>query len=125
LDVLKFGGEVALEIMLDDEDAEEIGIAPGTDDVPGKRGETEAGDGDRMEAAEGVTPTPGEYRPQQYTAAGENDGGRALRERGETEEKAEEEQTHQTPGGRVCVQTENRCVKLETDGWNEPKDADG
>jgi len=93
LDVLEFAGEVALEIVLDDEHAEEVGIAPGTDDVPGEGRETEAGDGQRMKAAEGVTPASGECRPQQYAAAGKNDGGRSLCERGESEEKAKEEQT--------------------------------
>jgi len=68
--VLEFGGEVALEIVLDDEDAEEIGIAPGTNDVPGERRKTEAGNGDGVEAAEGVAPAPGKCRPQQYAAAG-------------------------------------------------------
>jgi len=92
LDVLEFGGDVALEIVLDDEDAEEIGIAAGTKDVPGEGGETEAGDGERMEAAEGVAPAPCKCRPQQYAAAGENDGGGTLCERGEAKEEAEENQ---------------------------------
>jgi len=35
LDVLEFGREVALEIVFDDEDAKEIGIAVGAEDVPG------------------------------------------------------------------------------------------
>jgi len=91
--VLEFGGEVALEIVLDDEDAEEIGIAQGTKDVPGERGETEAGNGDGMEAADGVTPAPGDCRPQQHAPAGKNDGGGAFRESGEAEEQAEKEQT--------------------------------
>jgi len=92
LDVLEFGGEVAFEIVLDDEDAEEIGIATGTKDVPGEGGKTEAGNGYRVEAAEGVTPASGECRPQQNATAGKNDGGGTLRERGEAEEKAEENQ---------------------------------
>jgi len=125
LDVLEFGGEVALEIVLDYEDTEEIGIAQGTDDVPGEGRKTEAGNGYRVEAAEGVTPAPGECRPQQYDAAGKNDSCGSFREHGETEEKAKEEQTHQTPGGRVCVQTQIRCMKRETNGRNEPKDASG
>ena len=33
--MLEFGCEVALEIVLDDEDPEEIGIAAGAEDVPG------------------------------------------------------------------------------------------
>jgi len=90
--VLEFGGEIALEIVLDDEDAEEIGIAPGTDDVPGKGRKAEAGNGQRVKAAEGVTPAPGECGPQQYAAAGKNDGGRALCKCGEAEEKAKENQ---------------------------------
>ena len=38
LDVLEFGSKVALEIVLDDEDAEKIGVAAGAEDVPGKSG---------------------------------------------------------------------------------------
>src|SRR5260370_33688518 len=34
LDVLEFGGEVALEIVLDDEDAEEVGVAAGAEEIP-------------------------------------------------------------------------------------------
>src|SRR5260370_40456558 len=39
LDVLEFGGEVALEIVLDDEDAEEVGVAAGGGGKTGGRGE--------------------------------------------------------------------------------------
>ena len=56
LDVLEFGGEEAFEIVFDDEDAEEIGIAAGAEDVPGKCGEAESGDGSRMKKAECVAP---------------------------------------------------------------------
>src|SRR5260370_29410062 len=41
LDVLEFGGEVALEIMFDDEDAEEIGVTAGAEGVTGGGGEAE------------------------------------------------------------------------------------
>jgi len=36
LDVLEFGREVALEIVLDDEDAEKAGVAARAEDVPGQ-----------------------------------------------------------------------------------------
>ena len=39
LDVLEFGGEVAFEIVFDDEDAEEVGVAAGGEDVPREGGE--------------------------------------------------------------------------------------
>ena len=46
---MEFGSEEAFEIVFDDEDAEEIGIAAGAKDVPGKCGEAESGDGCGME----------------------------------------------------------------------------
>ena len=90
LDVLEFGSEEALEIVFDDEDAKEIGIAAGAENVPGKSGEAEAGDGDGMKTAEGVAPAFGEDGPEQNSAAGENDRGRTFCENGEAEEEAEE-----------------------------------
>ena len=57
------GSEEAVEIVLDDEDAEEVGVAAGTEDVPGEGGKAETGDGDRMKAAEGVAPAIGEEGP--------------------------------------------------------------
>jgi len=44
--VLELGSEEAVEVVFDDEDAEEVGIAAGTEDVPGECGEAEGGDGD-------------------------------------------------------------------------------
>ena len=46
--MLEFGGEEAFEIVFDDEDAEEIWIAAGAEDVPGERCYAESGDGCRM-----------------------------------------------------------------------------
>src|SRR6266849_9389150 len=92
LDVLEFGGKVAFEIVFDDEDAEEIGIAMGAEDVPGKRGEAEGSDCDGMKEAEGVAPALGEERPEKYGAAEENDGCGAFCEDGEAEEETEENQ---------------------------------
>ncbi len=63
-DVLELRSEEAIEIVFDDEDAEEVGVAAGAEDVPGKRGEAEAGDGDGMKAAEGVAPSFGEQGPE-------------------------------------------------------------
>ena len=91
LDVLEFGGEETLEIVLDDEDAKEIGIAAGAEDVPGKSGEAEAGDGDGMKTAKGVAPALGEGGPEQHGAAGENDCCRAFGENGEAKEETKEE----------------------------------
>jgi hypothetical protein len=89
--VLELGSEEAVEIVLDDEDAEEIGVAAGAEDVPGKSGEAEAGDGDGVKAAEGVAPAFGEDGPEKNGAAGENYCGGTFGESGETKEKAEEE----------------------------------
>src|SRR2546426_4272883 len=89
LDVLEFGSEVAFEIVLDDEDAEEVGIASGAEDIPGKSGEAEGPDRGGMKEAEGVTPALGEERPEKDSAAGENDGSGAFGEPGEAEEETE------------------------------------
>jgi len=88
--VLEFGGEEALEIVFDDEDAEKIGVAAGAEDVPGKSGEAKGRDGRRMKEAESVAPALGEERPEKDGAAGENDRGGAFGEDGEAEEEAEE-----------------------------------
>ncbi len=90
--MLEFGGEVALEIVFDDEDAEEIWIAAGAQYIPGKSGEAEGSDCDGMKEAEGVAPALGEERPEKYGAAGENDGYGAFCEDGEAEEETEENQ---------------------------------
>src|SRR5713101_4152920 len=91
LDVLEFGGEVALEIVLDDEDAEEIGVAAGAEDVPGKTGEGKRHESGGMKEAEGVAPALGDERPEKNGAAGEDDSGRAFREDGEPQEKTEKD----------------------------------
>jgi hypothetical protein len=70
--VLEFGSQVALEVVFDDEDAEEIGIASSTQDVPGRSSEAETSDGHRMKATETVPPTLGEGRPEENGAAGKN-----------------------------------------------------
>jgi hypothetical protein len=87
--VLKFGGEEALEIVLDDEDLEEVGVAAGAEDVPGKRGEAEGRDCGGVKEEEGIPPAFGEERPEKNSAAGENDGGGSFGEYGETEEETE------------------------------------
>jgi len=95
--VLEFGSEVAFEIVLDDEDAEEVGVAAGTQDIPGEGGQAERGDGGGMKEAEGVAPAFREERPEKNGAAGKNDGGRAFRENGEAKEETEQHEGE--PGG--------------------------
>jgi len=68
--VLEFGSEEALEVVLDDEDAEEVGVAAGAEGIPGKGSEAKGGDGDGVKAAEGVAPATGESSPQQNCATG-------------------------------------------------------
>src|SRR5713101_2459953 len=70
LDVLKLGSEVALEIVLDDEDAEKIRVAAGAKDIPGKSSEAEGRDGGGMKEAEGIAPTFREKRPEENSTAG-------------------------------------------------------
>jgi len=62
--VLEFGSEVALEIVLDDEDAEEIGVAAGAEDVPRECSEAERHESGGMKEAAGVAPALGEERPE-------------------------------------------------------------
>src|SRR5713101_8075933 len=92
LDVLEFRGEVAFEIVLDYEDAEEIGIAAGAENVPGESGEAEGGERDGMKEAEGVAPALGEERPEKNGAAGENDGGGTFGEYGQAKEETEKKE---------------------------------
>ena len=97
LDVLEFGREVALEIVLDDEDAEEVGTAPGAQDVPRQGRRKKRGERDGMKQPEGVAPALGEERPEKDSAAHENDARRAFRENREPEKKPE-----QDPGKPRC-----------------------
>jgi len=90
LNVLEFRGEVAFEIVLDDEDAEEIGIAARAEDVPGKGGNAERDDASGVKQAEGIAPALGEERPEKYRAAAQNDGRWSLGKDGEAEKKAEQ-----------------------------------
>ena len=62
--MLEFGRQVALEIVLDDEDVEEVWIAPGTKNVPGQRGHAESNDRGGVKQAEGIAPAPGEKGPE-------------------------------------------------------------
>ena len=87
----EFRSEVALEIVFDDKDAEEVGISAGAEDVPGKSREAEADDADGMKATEGVTPALGEEGPEKNPSAGEDDRGGAFGENGEAKEETEEE----------------------------------
>jgi len=88
--VLKFGSEKALEVVLDDEDAEEFGVAAGTEHVPGKRGEAKTGDSGGMKTAKGIAPAFRRDPPKKNRAARQDNSGGALRENGEAKEEAEE-----------------------------------
>src|SRR2546428_13954236 len=78
LDVLEFGSEVAFEIVLDDEDGEEVGIASGAADIPGKSGEGEGpGRGGMKEAAGGRSEL-GEKRLDKIRDAGRRDRGSTI-----------------------------------------------
>jgi hypothetical protein len=90
--MLEFGGEVALEVVLDDEDAEEVGVAAGAEDIPRQSCDAEGGDGRGMEEAEGVAPAFGEERPEKNGAAGEDYGGGTFGEHGETQEKTKKDE---------------------------------
>src|SRR5260370_34153703 len=70
LDVLEFGGEGALEIVLDDEDAEEVGVAAGAEDETGERRGGERSERDRMEEAGRGAPARCEKTPEQERDTG-------------------------------------------------------
>ena len=95
--MLEFGGEVAFEIVFDDEDVEEIGVAAGAEDIPRESDEAEGRDRGGMKKAEGVTPALGEERPEKNGAAGENEGGGAFGEYGEAEEETEQKEGEPRP----------------------------
>src|SRR4029077_17336801 len=64
LDVLEFRSQVALEVVFDDEDAEEVGVASGAEDAPGQCSKAEGSDCGGMEEAERVAPALGKKRPK-------------------------------------------------------------
>jgi len=90
LDVLEFGSKEALEIVLDDEDAEKVGVAASAENVPRERGEEEGRNRSGVNEPEGVAPALGEERPEKNGAAAKNNGGGAFCKNGEAEEKTEQ-----------------------------------
>src|SRR5580692_2568284 len=110
LDVLELGSEEAVEIVLDDEDAEEVGVAAGAENVPGESGEAETGDGDGMKAAKGVAPAFCEDGPEKNGAAGEDDGGGTFGEGGEAEKKTEGEGSKGGRWGKGTERTRRGCT---------------
>ena len=56
LNVLEFGSEISLEVVFDDEDSEEIGIAVSAQDVPRQCGEAETEECDGMKKPEDAAP---------------------------------------------------------------------
>jgi len=122
LDVLEFRCEIALEIVLDDEDAKEVGIAAGAEKVPGESSEAEARDGHGMKAAKGVAPAFAQDGPGEKRARREDDRGGAFRENGEAKEKAQEHEGQ--PGssrqdGRVFVAHESEDKRRRNHGDGE------
>ena len=90
--MLEFRGEIALEIVFDDEDAEEIGIAVGAENVPGQGGHAERGDCGGMKKAEGIAPAFREQCPEKDGSSAENNGCRALCQHREPKENAKQNQ---------------------------------
>jgi len=81
--VLELWREEAIEIVFDDKNAEEVGVAVGAENVPGKSGEAEAGNGDGVKTPEGVAPALGEGGPEKNGSAGEDEGCGTFGEGGE------------------------------------------
>src|SRR5206468_12365074 len=63
LDVPEFGGKVALEIVLDGENGQEIGIAAGAESIPRQGRREECGNRHGMKGAECVMAARGEEEP--------------------------------------------------------------
>ena len=87
---MEFGNQVALEVVLDDEDAEEVGVAASAEDVPGQGSEAEGSDSGRMKEAERVAPALRKECPKEDRPAAENDAGRPLRQHRKSKEKSKQ-----------------------------------
>ena len=98
--MFEFGSEIAFEIVFDDEDRKETGIAARAKNVPRQSREAECEDGGGMQQTEGITPAPREERPEKHCAAAKDECGGSLCERGESEETAKEDRTEQSGSGR-------------------------
>ena len=90
LDVLEFGCEVAPEVVLDEKNAEEVGITARAEDVPREGSEAEAEDGDGMKAPQGIAPALGADGPKKNRTARKDDCSRAFRKNGKAKEETEE-----------------------------------
>ena len=77
--------------MFDDENAEEVGVSAGAEDVPGESSDEKCDDGHGMKKAEDVAPLFGEERPEEDGAAREDERGWAFGEDGKAQEEAEDE----------------------------------
>ena len=100
-DVFKLRGEIAFEIVFDDKDSEEAGIAARAKNIPRESREAECEDGGGMQQAEGVTPAPREERPEKHCAAAKDERSGSLCERGEPKETAKEDRADQSRRGRA------------------------
>ena len=90
--MVEFGREVAPEIVFDEEDAQEIGIAACAENVPGKCRQGERRGCERMKKAEGVAPAVCEERPEKDAASAQNYGHGTFGEDGGAEEESEKKE---------------------------------
>ena len=91
--MLEFGGEITFEVVLDEEDAEKVGVASSAEDVPREGSETERSEGSGMKEPKSIAPAFGEERPEENGAPGEDDGSGAFGENGKAEKESEEEES--------------------------------
>src|SRR5450755_2188655 len=89
--MLEDGGEKALDVVEEQERAQEIGIADGANDVPGQRDAKERGDAQGMSESEGGAPFPRRERPESDAATSKNDGRRAFGQRRDTQPNAKKD----------------------------------
>ena len=89
--MLEFGGEKALEVVLDDEDAEKVWVAAGAKDVPRECGEAKSDNSGGVKQAKSVAPAFCDECPEEDGATAKDDRGRSFCEYREAEEEAEED----------------------------------
>src|SRR5262249_20590858 len=85
-------GQEPSEVMLDDEDGQEVGIAAGADEIPGKSREQKERDRGRRGQPDGGAPAFGDQGPEENGPAGKNQRCRSFTKNRESQEKSKEQQ---------------------------------
>src|SRR5579863_10326036 len=97
--MLENGREIALKIVLPDEDAEKIRIAQGAEDVPGQRRRAKRCDDQGVQETKWRAPLAGEGYPQQGCSPSENHSGWTFCQPGGAEKKSESDPENRSRPG--------------------------